>query len=84
MEAKLGYNQNPLERRIAVQRQIIQQMKDERNGGWYSPGDYDNANRQLRELYDLYDKSRVAGSKSKRHRRKTKYHVRCHKKSRKH
>ncbi len=86
MATKFEYGQTPLEKQIVVQHQIIKQMEDPRNKGWFSNTDIDNARQQLgilnNEHYMLKNRSRFGGSKSKRHRRKT--NMKCHKKSRKH
>ena len=86
------YDQTPLQRKIVVLHQIIKQMLDPRNKMFYSNEDLIKANSELEKLnaaeQEYVAKMKSGGSKSKRHRRKSKshrkYHMRSHKKSRKH
>jgi hypothetical protein len=86
------YDQTPLQRKIVVQEQIIKQMSDPRNKMFYSNEDLIKANSDLEKLnaaeQEYVAKMNSGGSKSKRYRRKSKshrkYHMRSHKKSRKH
>ena len=94
------YDQTPLQKQIVVQNQMIKQMSDPRNKEFYpDPKDLSAAQEELKRLIELNNAEQIrlnkppsfpldGGSKSKRHRRKSKSHRKCHgkshKKSRKH
>jgi hypothetical protein len=96
---KFAYDQTPLQKQIVVQNQIIKQMSDPRNKEFYDTKDLIAAQEELKRLIELNNAEQIrlnkppsfpldGGSKSKRHRRKSKshrkHHRKSHKKSRKH
>ncbi len=86
------YDQTPLQKQIVGQNQLIKQMSDPRNKDFYSPKDLIAAQEDLKKLIELNNAEQIrlnnppsfpldGGSKSKRHRRKSKSHRKHHRKS---